>query len=161
MLNRVILPLAIICTLTLGCVTAGDLRDLASIQEQSIEGIREAQAVYQEEIEEILADTTKTQDERLQGMEAAAAARNKAIEDLAKAAGTSVDQLLAMIVARTEAMVDGVGTLTGSSWLDFLMQILAGAGLGVVGTNQIRDRRRALRGEPVGPAVPLHTATTT
>lgn len=159
MMNRVVLPIAACLFLAIGCVTTGDLQELADIHEQSIQGIKTAQVEYQVKVEDILADASKTEAERFEELKEAADTRNDAIEAIAKMAGTSVEQLIAVIEARTEAAVEGVGTVTGNPIIDLLVNTVLAAGLGAAGADRIRDRRRRLRGEPVGPAVPLHHDT--
>lgn len=159
MMNRVVLPIAACLFLAIGCVTTGDLQELADIHEQSIQGIKTAQVEYQSKVEDILADASKTEAERFEELKEAADTRNDAIEAIAKMAGTSVEQLIAVIEARTEAAVEGVGTVTGNPIIDLLVNTVLAAGLGAAGADRIRDRRRRLRGEPVGPAVPLHHDT--
>ena len=144
---------AITCLfITVGCVTTADIDTLAGIHERSIEGIVEAQDAYQRRVEELLADADRTEVERLTGLREASEVRNKALEEIAKVAGTSVDQLIQLITVRTQAAVDGVGTVTGSPLIDLLVNTLLAAGLGAVGADRLRDRRRLLRGEPVGSA---------
>lgn len=155
MINRLVLFLSAGVFLFVSCVTTADLQDLADIHEQSIEGIKVAQVEYQAKVEEILMDASKTEAERFEDLKEAADARNDAIETIAKMAGTSVEQLIAVIEARTEAAVEGVGTVTGNPLIDLLVNTVLAAGLGAAGADRIRDRRRRLRGEPVGPAVPL------
>jgi len=142
--------------LLVGCVTTADIDALADIHQQSIQGVVEAQESYQQRVEALLADADRTEAERLAGLREAAEVRNKALEEIAKVAGTSVDQLVQLITARTQAAVEGVGTVTGNPLIDLLVNTLLAAGLGAVGADRLRDRRRLLRGEPVGSAIPLH-----
>jgi allophanate hydrolase subunit 1 len=142
--------------LAVSCVTTADIDALADIHQQSIQGVVEAQESYQQRVEALLADADRTEAERLAGLREAAEVRNKALEEIAKVAGTSVDQLVQLITARTQAAVEGVGTVTGNPLIDLLVNTLLAAGLGAVGADRLRDRRRLLRGEPVGSAIPLH-----
>lgn len=147
---KYILPIFACLFLVVGCVTTGDLQELADIHGESLHGIKVAQEEYQAKLEGILADQTKSEAERYDDMREAAEARNKAIEEIAKAAGTSVDQLIAVIEARTKDAIEGVGTVTGNPLLDLFVNTLLAAGLGAAGADKIRDRRRLLRQEPVG-----------
>lgn len=141
---------------SVGCVTTADIDALARIHEDSINGVVEAQEQYQARVEALLQDADRTEADRLDGLREAAEIRNKALEDIAKIAGTSVDQLIQLITARTQAAVDGVGTVTGNPLIDLLVNTLLAAGLGAVGADRLRDRRRLLRGEPVGTATHPH-----
>lgn len=149
---------AAVCLLfiSVGCVTTADIDALARIHQESIAGVVEAQEEYQARVEVLLQDADRTEAERLAGLKEAAEVRNKALEEIAKVAGTSVDQLIHLITARTQAAVDGVGTVTGNPLIDLLVNTLLAAGLGAVGADRLRDRRRLLRGEPVGTATHPH-----
>lgn len=139
-----------------GCVTPGDFQEFSDIQQVAITGIVEAQEQHQAKVEALLADTTKTREEVVEGLQELALERNAVIEQIAKEAGTSVQELLDLIRRRTEAVVTApAAPLTGHPIIDFLLQIAIAAGGGVVATNTIRDKRRLLRGEPVGPSIPL------
>jgi len=156
MMLRYILPIATGLFILVGCVTTRDLRELADVHERSVVGLVEAQEAYQHRVEEILADQSKTDAERLESLRSASEIRNSALEEVARVAGTSVAQLVQLIEARTEAALNGVGTVTGNPLIDLLVNTLLAAGLGAAGADKLRDRRRLVRGEPVGAGIPLN-----
>jgi hypothetical protein len=139
----------------MGCVTSSDLARLADIQSEAISGVVVAQEAYQERVEAILTDSSKDESERIDEIRKAAEVRNEALSELAKMAGTSVDQLVKIIQQRTQTAIEGVGTVTSNPLIDLILSVLAGAGAGIFGADKLRDKRRMARGEPVGPGVPL------
>lgn len=148
---------AFIALYTWACVTTGDLQEFSTIQREAIEAVSEAQRQHQLAVEALLEDTTKTDEEILTGLAQLAKEREAVVKEIAEQTGQSVEELIQVIQDRTKAVAGAAGTLTGNALVDMLISIAVGGGAAAMGVNQIRDKRRMVRGEPTGVLPLTHT----
>ena len=146
----------VLVVLVVACVTPGDLRSLASIQEASLDGLAAAQVDYQNRVETILNDQT-------QDAEAQTTAIRQAQNDLAqevKGIGDSsqedLESLWQSIKTRNEAlMAAGQVPLTGNHLMNLLLAAVGAAGVSIPvaerRVNKQRDAARMARGESTNP----------
>jgi len=138
------------------CVTPGDLRSLASIQEVSLERLATAQVDYQNRVEAILNDQTNDAQTQTRQIREAQDDLSRQIKGIGHDSQADLESLWEEIKTRNEAlMTAGQVPLTGNHLMNLLLAAIGAAGVSIPvaerRVNKQRDAARLARGESTNP----------
>jgi hypothetical protein len=142
--------------LLIACVTPGDLRNLADIQEVSLERLATAQVDYQNRVEAILNDQSNDAETQTQQIRQAQDDLAREIKGIGETSQEDLESLWDEIKARNEALMSaGQVPLTGNHLMNLLLAAIGAAGVSIPvaerRVNKQRDAARLARGESTNP----------
>lgn len=153
---RYIAATVVVTLLLIACVTPGDLRNLANIQEVSLERLATAQVDYQDRVEAILNDQSNDAETQTQQIRQAQDALAREIKGIGETSQEDLESLWDEIKARNEALMSaGQVPLTGNHLMNLLLAAIGAAGVSIPvaerRVNKQRDAARLARGESTNP----------
>jgi hypothetical protein len=153
---RYIAATVVVTLLLIACVTPGDLRNLADIQEVSLERLATAQVDYQNRVEAILNDQSNDAETQTQQIRQAQDDLAREIKGIGETSQEDLESLWDEIKARNEALMSaGQVPLTGNHLMNLLLAAIGAAGVSIPvaerRVNKQRDAARLARGESTNP----------
>jgi hypothetical protein len=153
---RYIAATVVATLLLIACVTPGDLRNLADIQEVSLERLATAQVDYQNRVEAILNDQSNDAETQTQQIRQAQDDLAREIKGIGETSQEDLESLWDEIKARNEALMSaGQVPLTGNHLMNLLLAAIGAAGVSIPvaerRVNKQRDAARLARGESTNP----------
>lgn len=153
---RYIAATVVVTLLLIACVTPGDLRNLANIQEVSLERLATAQVDYQDRVEAILNDQSNDAETQTQQIRQAQDDLAREIKGIGETSQEDLESLWDEIKARNEALMSaGQVPLTGNHLMNLLLAAIGAAGVSIPvaerRVNKQRDAARLARGESTNP----------
>ena len=153
---RYIAATVVVTLLLIACVTPGDLRNLANIQEVSLERLATAQVDYQNRVEAILNDQSNDAETQTQQIRQAQDDLAREIKGIGETSQEDLESLWDEIKARNEALMSaGQVPLTGNHLMNLLLAAIGAAGVSIPvaerRVNKQRDAARLARGESTTP----------